>query len=99
MRELLSSSRFVRTGAGLVAVGVCAWVWMMGSAKAAEPAAAQTGTALHRGLYVSVVDKDGKPVASVAPEDLIVREDGVAREVLRVEPATDSMQVALLVDH
>jgi hypothetical protein len=61
--------------------------------------AAQAGSARQKALYVSVVDKDGAPVADVKPDDLIVREDGVAREVLRVEPATDPMQVALLVDN
>jgi hypothetical protein len=65
----------------------------------AESSAAQTGTARQRSLYVSVVDKDRKPVPNVQPDDLVVREDGVAREVLRVTPATDPMQVALLVDN
>ena len=51
--------------------------------------AAQAGSARQKALYVSVVDKEGAPVADVKPDDLIVREDGVAREVLRVEPATD----------
>jgi hypothetical protein len=59
---------------------------------------AQTGPR-QRALYVSVVDKDDAPVSGISPEDLIVREDRVAREVLRVEPATDPMQVALLVDN
>ena len=48
---------------------------------------------------MSVVDKKGVPVTDVTPDDLVVREDGVAREILRVEPATDPMQVALLVDN
>jgi hypothetical protein len=52
-----------------------------------------------RRLYVSVVDKKGAPVADVTAADIVVREDGVAREVLKVEPATDPMRVALLVDN
>jgi hypothetical protein len=59
----------------------------------------RAGQAQQRSLYVSVVDKNGAPVSGVLPDDLVVREDGTAREVLRVEPATDSMQVALLVDN
>jgi hypothetical protein len=55
--------------------------------------------ARQRKLYVSVVDKKGAPVTTVAPADVVVREDGVAREVLKVEPATDPMRVALLVDN
>lgn len=50
-------------------------------------------------LYVSVVDKKGLPVASVEPKDLVVREDNVAREVLKVGPATEPMRIALLVDN
>jgi hypothetical protein len=52
-----------------------------------------------RRLYVSVVDKQGAPVTAVTPADVVVREDGVAREVLKVEPATEPMRVALLVDN
>lgn len=55
--------------------------------------------ARQKAMYVSVLDKQGVPVKTVAPEDVIVREDNVAREVLRVEPATDPMQVSLLVDN
>jgi len=54
---------------------------------------------LQRGIYTSVLDKDGNPVAGLTPADFIVREDNIAREVLRVEPATAPMQIALLVDN
>jgi VWFA-related protein len=52
-----------------------------------------------RVLYVSAVDRAGKPVEQLAPADVSVREDGVAREVLRVAPATDPLQIALVVDN
>jgi len=52
-----------------------------------------------RGIYTSVLDKDGAPVAGLTPADFVVREDNLAREVLRVEPATAPMQIALLVDN
>lgn len=55
--------------------------------------------ATERSLYVSVVDSAGAPVAGLGPADFIVREDRVAREVLRVAPANDPMQIALLVDN
>jgi hypothetical protein len=52
-----------------------------------------------RTLYVSVLDKNGVPVPAVSPSDIVVREDDAPREVLRVVPATDPMQLALLVDN
>ncbi len=52
-----------------------------------------------RGIYTSVLDKSGMPVSNLTPADFTVREDNVAREVLRVEPAATPMQIALLVDN
>jgi hypothetical protein len=50
-------------------------------------------------MYVSVVNEQGAPVPNLGPSDFIVREDKVEREVLRAGPATDPMQVAVLVDN
>lgn len=52
-----------------------------------------------RGILTSVLDKNGAPVPDMMPGDFVVREDNVAREVLRVEPARQAMQIALLVDN
>jgi VWFA-related protein len=52
-----------------------------------------------RVLYASVVDDKGEPVAALGPDDFIVREDGVRREVLRVTPASEPIAIALLVDN
>jgi VWFA-related protein len=52
-----------------------------------------------RVIYASVVDKDGAPVLDLTIKDFIVREDGQAREVLRVERDSDPLQIALLVDN
>lgn len=54
--------------------------------------------AIQRALYVSALTEAGAPVADLAPADLIVREDNVAREVLTVVPAVEPMQIAILVD-
>jgi Ca-activated chloride channel family protein len=51
-----------------------------------------------RTIYASVLDRAGLPVTDLAATDFIVREDGVAREVLRALPATESLQIAVLVD-
>lgn len=59
------------------------------------PAAAQ---AKPTDVYVSVVDSKGAPVEGLGVGDFTVREDNVAREVLKVGPATEPLTVALLID-
>ena len=61
-----------------------------------SPAYAQAD---ERVIYTSVVDKDGAPVLDLTIKDFIVREDGQAREVLRVARDNDPLQIALLVDN
>jgi hypothetical protein len=55
--------------------------------------------ARERSMYVTAVDQAGAPVPDLGPSDFIVREDNVAREVLRVVPATDPLQIAVLADN
>jgi VWFA-related protein len=52
-----------------------------------------------RTLFVGAVNDKGEPVEGLGPEAFVVREDGVRREVLRVSPATEPMDIALLVDN
>jgi hypothetical protein len=54
--------------------------------------------AIQKSMYVSVVDAAGAPVPDLGPTDFNIREDNVAREVLSVAPATEPMQIAILVD-
>jgi len=54
--------------------------------------------ARQRTMYVSALTDAGAPVPDLGPADFIVREDAATREVLKVEPATEPMQIALLVD-
>ena len=71
--------------------------WTIGSLVAtATGASAQSQ---ERGLYVSVVDHSGAPVTDLATREFVVKEDGVARAVLRSAPATDPLQIALIVDN
>jgi VWFA-related protein len=60
-----------------------------------KPSASDART---RDVYVSVLDNKDVPIAGLTAADFTVREDGVAREVLRAGPATAPMQVILLVD-
>jgi hypothetical protein len=55
--------------------------------------------AQQRVIYASAVNDKGAPVSGLGPSDFIVREDKVAREVLNVAPASDPMQIALLIDN
>ncbi len=51
-----------------------------------------------RQIFVSVVDRNDQAVAGLAAADFAVREDGTLREVLKAEPATEPMQIVLLID-
>jgi hypothetical protein len=51
-----------------------------------------------RDVYASVLDQKGAPVTGLGITDFAVREDGVTREVLKVAPATDSLQIVLILD-
>jgi VWFA-related protein len=50
-------------------------------------------------VYASVLDKNGAPVLNLTEKDFVVREDGQAREILRVARDTDPLQIALLIDN
>jgi hypothetical protein len=60
--------------------------------------APQAAAARTREIYVSVQGRNDAPVTGLTPGDFVVREDGVAREVLKAERATAPMQIILLVD-
>ncbi len=52
-----------------------------------------------RVIYASVVDDQGNPVMGLTEKDFVVREDGQAREVLKVAKDAEPLQIALLVDN
>jgi VWFA-related protein len=76
-----------------VVFGLACGLW---SAAGVAPASAQTS---ERTLYVSVLDSNGSPVTGLDADEFVVSEDGQTREVLRAAPATDRMDVAVLVDN
>ena len=75
-----------RASAGSVAVLLCT--------------AALLAQSNERIAYVNAYDeKTRAPITSLGVRDIVVREDGAAREVLRVTPATSPMAVTILVDN
>lgn len=79
----------------LLALGVCA----LASPLAAQaPGQAPATDGRTRDIYVSVVDGKGAAVTGLTAKAFTVREDGVAREVLRAVPATAPLDLVLLVD-
>jgi hypothetical protein len=79
----------VRAFAGIVLLGIAAILF----------SAAPGAQTIQRSMYVSVLNEADAPVSDLGPSDFLVREDNVAREVLRVAPADEPMQIAVLVDN
>lgn len=67
-------------------------------AAAQDPATIAVREGIARNLYVTVVDDKGVPPSDLTPQDVEIKEDGDKRNVLAVKPATDTMQIVLLVD-
>lgn len=68
-------------------------------APALAPALGARGqTAVDKTIFVSVLDDAGKPVKDLALGEILIREDGIDREVISLSPAKDPLYVALLVD-
>jgi VWFA-related protein len=91
----------MRRAVAIVAAGMLA----AGAADAASTGGVTSATqkpqatdARTRSLYVSVVDGKGDAVTGLTVRDFTVREDGVTREVLRAEPATEPLDIVVLVD-
>jgi hypothetical protein len=50
-----------------------------------------------RKIFFSAI-QDGKPVKDIRMDEILIREDGVDRELVSVKPATDTLNIMLLAD-
>jgi hypothetical protein len=64
------------------------------AATASVPAAGPTT----RTVYVTVVDAQGRAVPDLTPDDFVVKEGGTLREIASVEPASEKIRLALMVE-
>lgn len=62
------------------------------------PAAVRTQGGVDKSLFLGVLDEAGKPVKDIVADDILIREDGVDRQVVAVKPASQPISVAVLVD-
>jgi VWFA-related protein len=80
-----------------VALGLA--VLTLGSLNAGGQSAPPRATdTRNQNVYVSVLGPKEVPVTGLTAKDFQVKEDGVTREVLKAETATDPMQIVLIVD-
>ncbi len=57
-----------------------------------------SGDSRTREIYVSVLDSSDASISGLTADDFVVKEDGVAREVLKAGPATAPMQIMVIID-
>lgn len=69
-----------------------------GPVLAQEPRPSRASDARSRSVYVGVVDNKGVAVKGLTAADFAIREDNIAREVLAAVPATEPLDIVLLVD-
>ena len=65
-----------------------------------DPAAQRTSQAvpLVKTVYVSAVDRKNVPVTDLTAAEFVLKEGGDVREILKVEPATTLLRIAIIVD-
>ena len=88
---MAARTRQSRTVPALIALVVLGWI-------ALSSPAARAQSAGERSILFSAVDEAGKPVKDIKTDEILIREDGVDREVVSVKPSTETLNVMLLAD-
>jgi hypothetical protein len=52
----------------------------------------------NKSIFVSVLDREGRPASGMTAADFAIREDNVDRKIVEVKPATQPIYIAMLVD-
>ena len=79
------------TALTLLALVVVPWL-------AVSSLTAREQSAGERTFIFSAVDEAGKPVKDIRTDEILIREDGVDREIVSVKPSTETLNVMLLAD-
>lgn len=90
-------TRFNRFGLAAAAAVVSSTVLAAGADRPPLPSGAQRETRQQHAI-VSVLDSNDAPITNLSAGDFVVREDGIAREVLRVTAAAPPSHLVLLID-
>ena len=77
-----------RIGLFVVTAAIGGWAGVLGAKPADTP----------RTVLVSAADANGAPVTDLTAADLVVKEGGKDQVIASLQPATDPMDVAILVD-
>ena len=68
------------------------------SASAQTPAQTAVREGVARRVYITAVDDRGAAAGDLTPDEVTVKEGGTSRAVVEVRPATEPMQVVMLLD-
>jgi hypothetical protein len=74
------------------------FILAVSAAVAAVTVSVDAQDAITRSVYVTVIDNQGQPVTGLTPADFRLRENNRDRTIESVEPATERMRIALMVE-
>lgn len=88
---MTARTHHARTALALLALVVVPWL-------AVPSLTAREQSAGERTLIFSALDEAGKPVKDIRTDEILIREDGVDREIVSVKPSTETLNIMLLAD-